>query len=144
MWPLLAAWTPSLYRRVCAVMLFKTSCSADMMTVSCSVLRHCLMMMPNSCVVFLQKAAGFLLGARGNDRVPVYLCFGFLARLRLNHVLQPPTCDESACVSSPLLRWEHHSEAGVPSSTAGMMRRCSNRQTYRRWLGQVDCTGMII
>ena len=52
-----------------SLMLFTTSCSVGMMTVSktapqsglvsCSVLKHCLMMVPMSCVVFLQKAAGF-------------------------------------------------------------------------------------
>ena len=131
MWLLPAAWTPSLYRRVCALMLFTTSRSVVMTVskkapqsdlVSCSVLKHCLMTMPISCVVFLQKAAGFFFGARGKGRV----LLRFPCTAALNHVLQPP------------------SETGVPSGTAGTMRRCSNRQTYRRWLGQMDCNGMII
>ena len=60
------AWNPSIQRRVCSLMLFTTSCYVAMMIlskmaphsdlVSCSVLRHCLMMMPISCVVLLQKA----------------------------------------------------------------------------------------
>ena len=75
-----AVCTLSLYRRVCSRMLFTTSCSVAMMIVSkrasqrdrvsCSVRRHCLMMMPINCVVFLQKATDFFLEPTGTTPPP--------------------------------------------------------------------------
>ena len=87
--------------------------SVDMMTVSkmapqsdlvsCSVLVYCLMMMPTSCVVFLHKAAGLFLEPAGTTASP---CTSAPVSF-LNRVHQPPTRDESACVSSPRLPWGH-------------------------------------
>ena len=128
-------------------MLFTTLCSVGMMTVSkmapqsdlvsCSVLKHCLMMMPISCVVFLQKAAGLLFLSPRARPSPLALLPQFPCAAALNHVRHPPACVESACVSSPLLTIETSTVAGVPSS-------CHNRQTYKRWLGQVGCNRVVI
>ena len=101
--------------------------------VSCSVHRHCLMMVPISCVVFLQKAAGFFLEPAGTTASP---CTSASVSLR--------GCAKPRLPATNLRRVSllfFTSEAGVPSS---IMRRCSNRQTHRRWLGQVDCNGMIM
>ena len=101
------------YRRICSLMLFTTSCfrchddrvkmapHSDL--VSCSVLRHCLMMIPISCVVLLQKAAGFFFEpARATAPASVSLL----------GVAEPRPCAESVCVSS------HRPPSGHPQESA--------------------------
>ena len=101
------------YRRVCSLMLFTTSCSVAMMIVSkmaphsdlvsCSVLRQCLMMIPISCVVLLQKAAGFFFEP-ARATAPASVC--------LLGVAEPRPCAESVCVSS------HRPPSGHPPESA--------------------------
>ena len=101
------------YRRVCSLMLFTTSCSVAMMIVSkmaphsdlvsCSVLRHCLMMIPISCVVLLQKAAGFFFEP-ARATAPASVC--------LLGVAGPRPCAESVCDSS------HRPPSGHPPESA--------------------------
>ena len=70
--------------------------------VSCSVLRHCLMMIPISCVVLLQKAGFFFEPARATAPASVSLL----------GVAEPRPCAESVGVSS------HRPPSGHPPEPA--------------------------
>ena len=84
-------------RSVAMMIVSKMAPHSDL--VSCSVLKHCLMIMPISCVVLLQKAAGFFFEpARetASPRAPAFVSLLSAAEPR-----PPlPTCAESVCVSS--------------------------------------------
>ena len=158
------------YRCVCSLMLFTTSRSVARIIVSkmaphsdlvsCSVLQHCLMMIPTSCVVLLQKAAGFFFEpARATvpPRAPDSVSLHGVAEPR------PPPPDlrrvSLRFFASSTIRASTRA-AVVPSSTAGIHRQQSansqemaganglqqNDHIVHRWMCETfhhrtDCTG---